>query len=707
MTSVNSLWQNFQIAPLLDLSWLQLLGLVALLLIGIAVVLRLRGTFWRAMALALLLAALIAPQFTDRSREKLSDIVLVLADRSDSQKLGNRMAQTDQAIAALEKKYADEKNTELRIENVSGATDTRMFAALDRLLGGIPRERLAGVVMITDGQVHDIPTSLKLDAPLHALITGSEDEHDRRIQIRQAADYGIVGKDAEFLIEPIDPSLKPGTAVNLTLLHEDGTGTRMRLPVNIVSPITIPVSHAGQVISELRIDAAPDETNTANNRLILETTGVRDRLRVLLLSGEPHPGERAWRNLLRADPGVDLVHFTILRPPEKGDDTPINELALIPFPIRDLFEVRLHQFDLIIFDRYQMRGVLPSQYLDKVVDYVEGGGAALVVAGPEYVAPDGLAATSLGAMMPVRVSGRILEQPFVPKVNSTGRIHPVTAPIAGAPNTPPRWGHWYRQLEATKNDPRAMTLLTGINDLPLLTLSRVGDGRAAILTSDQMWLWQRGHDGGGPIAELLRRLSHWLMKEPALDENTINTARSADSENVVLTWRKIGAAPQSATATDPVSGQTFTARFQRQPDKKTDNPSPQTPRNNIWVAQLPISHRGLIRIQARDADGQQQTALHVDRDVLTEERRNTNSTTGFLRDVVAQNGGYIGRIEDGIPDFRQVARSGRWHGGNWAGLVETQSYRSVIGGITTLLPIPVITIVVMVLCLLGWRREAR
>ena len=87
-------------------------------------------------------------------------------------------------------------------------------------------------------------------------------------------------------------------------------------------------------------------------------------------------------------------------------DTPINELALIPFPIRDLFEVRLHQFDLIIFDRYQMRGVLPPHYLEKVVDFVKWGGAALVVAGPEYVGTDGLSSTALNDLMPAIPTGR-------------------------------------------------------------------------------------------------------------------------------------------------------------------------------------------------------------------------------------------------------------------------------------------------------------
>jgi hypothetical protein len=690
---MNSL-QDFQINPLIAPGWLGMLTVVAVSLVIVALALRLRGSIWRAGMMALLLVGLLAPQFTDQSHEKLSDIILVLADRSDSQKLGNRTAQTDQAIEALHQKYDNDPDIDLRIENVPGTTHTNMFAALDRLLGGIPRERLAGVVMITDGQVHDVPNRLHLNAPLHVLITGTRDERDRRLQMHQNVDYGIVGKNAEFIVEAIDPDMVPGAPLGVTLLQEDGTVRRFTMPANQKTPISIPIPHAGPVIAELRMAALPNETDTTNNRLILETTGVRDRLRVLLLSGEPHPGERAWRNLLRADPGVDLVHFTILRPPEKGDDTPINELALIPFPIRDLFEVRLPQFDLVIFDRYQRRGVLPVQYLEKVVEYVQGGGAALVVAGPEYIAADGLSDTVLGHLMPLAATGRILEQRFVPKVNETGRLHPVTSAIAGPRQAAPKWGPWYRQLETRPTNNQAMTVMTGINDLPLLTLSRVGDGRAAILTSDQMWLWQRGHDGGGPIAELLRRLSHWLMKEPALEENTIETTRSADGSSLNLTWHKIGADPQTATALDPVTSRAIQAPFTRQPDQ-------------TWQARIPIAQHGLIRITARDVEGKSQTALHVDRDVLTRERRNTASTTEILSDVVLANHGYIGRVESGLPSWRRVDRDAIWHGSNWAGMVRTDSYRTLIGATTTLLPLPALAFIGVILCLFGWRRETR
>ena len=124
------------------------------------------------------------------------------------------------------------------------------------------------------------------------------------------------------------------------------------------SGIEIPITRAGPTVVEMTADTLPGEVSTLNNRAVVEINGVRDRLRVLLVSGEPHAGERTWRRLLKSDPAVDLVHFTILRPPEKDDLTPLNELALIAFPVRELFQVKIREFDLIILDRFQNRGIL-------------------------------------------------------------------------------------------------------------------------------------------------------------------------------------------------------------------------------------------------------------------------------------------------------------------------------------------------------------
>ena len=188
----------------------------------------------------------------------------------------------------------------------------------------------------------------------------------------------------------------------------------------------IPIPHAGPNIVEIEASPLEDELTPVNNRAVVSIDGVRDKLRVLLVSGEPHAGERTWRNLLKSDASVDLVHFTILRPPEKQDGTPINELSLIAFPTRELFQQKINEFHLIIFDRYARQGVLPIIYFDNIARYVREGGAVLVAAGPDYASPTSIWRTPLEQILPAEPSGRTIEMPFHAQLTDAGKRHPVT-----------------------------------------------------------------------------------------------------------------------------------------------------------------------------------------------------------------------------------------------------------------------------------------
>ena len=320
----------------------------------------------------------------------------------------------------------------------------------------------------------------------------------------------------------------------------------MRIGETVEIPVT--VEHAGPNIVEIEAEGAPGELTTVNNRAVLTIEGVRENLRVLLVSGEPHAGERTWRNMLKSDAAVDLVHFTILRPPEKQDGTPINQLSLIAFPTRELFQEKLDQFDLIIFDRYQRRGVLPLLYLENVARYVERGGAVLVSAGDDYASPLSLYRTPLGEVLPAAPTGRVVEQPFKPKLTELGERHPVTHDLPGANgDKDPSWGHWFRVVDVHPRD--AEVLMKGANDEPLLVLGQRGEGRVALLLSDHIWLWARGYDGGGPYTDLLRRLAHWLMKEPDLEEETLKA--TSRGQTLTLDRRSIKDSVEPVTVTAP------------------------------------------------------------------------------------------------------------------------------------------------------------
>ncbi|MGB8899042.1 MAG: hypothetical protein WCC90_07305 [Methylocella sp.] len=516
---------NLSFSPLLPWPVLLGLGVVALGLVGLGFYARGSGSFLRALGLALLLLAMTGPALVREERNPLKEVVAVVVDQSGSQTIAERPAQTEKAREKLEKSLDALGNVEVRViesgRSDSEADGTRLFTALNAGLADVPLERLGGVFMITDGVVDDVPadvSALGFKAPLHALITGHEGERDRRIELLEAPRFGIVGKDQTIELRVLDTAATSDPVV--LKVRRDGNpvativatpGERLRVPVKI--------EHGGPNVVELEVEALPDELTAINNKAVLTIEGVRDKLKVLLVSGEPHAGERMWRNLLKSDANVDLVHFTILRPPEKQDGTPIDELSLIAFPTADLFGRKIKEFDLIVFDRYSNQSVLPLLYFDNIVHYVREGGALMLAAGPDFARPEGLYYSPLGRIAPARPDGSLTEHAFRASITEDGAKHPVTRGLPGADQKPPAWSEWFRQVNAEVM--HGTSILSGAGGKPLLVLSREGKGRVALLLTDQMWLWARGFEGGGPHLDLLRRLAHWLMKEPELEEEAL------------------------------------------------------------------------------------------------------------------------------------------------------------------------------------------
>ncbi len=349
--------------------------------------------------------------------------------------------------------------------------------------------------------------------------------------------------------------------------------------------IDIDVKHAGPNIVEIEASPLDNELTLVNNRAVVAIDGVRDKLRVLLVSGEPHSGERTWRNLLKSDPSVDLIHFTILRPPEKQDGTPINELSLIAFPTRELFtpapQGKLNEFNLIIFDRYARQGVLPMPYFDNIARYVRGGGAVLVSAGPDYASTTSIWRTPLDSVLPAEPVG-VSEKPFYAHLSDAGKRHPVTRGLEGSASEPPHWSRFFRTVE-TRNA-TIPPVMTGADGKPLLLLSRYGEGRVALLLSDHIWLWARGYEGGGPHLDLLRRMSHWLMKQPDLDEEALRLQTQGKDLAVLRQTMSDSVAP--VTITSP-SGKTRELTLNASEPGFGVQPSPRT---NLVCGRRPTAH---------------------------------------------------------------------------------------------------------------------
>ena len=664
---------------------------------------RARGVLLRTLPIAALILAIADPQLVKETHSALKDIVVVAVDDSDSQKIGDRQERSERALATLTAELAATTDLEVRTvhaghEDATGHQDgTQLFSALTAAMSDIPAKRLAGAILITDGQIHDTLSPERaaeihapyLNAPLHVLLSGEHREFDRRIRVESAADFGIVGQPVSVRLRAEDTSVNPGAPLPVTIRRNNEQTQQVMLPNGRTLEVPIPIPAAGPNVFEVEVEAAKGELSTANNHAMVSINGVRDRTKVLLVSGQPHVGERSWRNLLKSDPNIDLVHFTILRPLEKDDGTPLNELALISFPLRELFEERLKEFDLIIFDRYSQRGLIPVQYMSNIANYVRNGGAIMLTVGAEYADNYSLFSGPLQNVLPGQPTGRVYTGTFRPRVSPTGHRHPVTSTLgenfALDAEREPDWGRWLRQIQVTR--PAGEAVMTGQDNEPLLLLNRVGRGRVALLLSDTIWLWGKGFDGGGPQVELMRRISHWLMKEPDLEEEALSAF--AQNGALTVTRHSLSAEEMPVTVTTP-TGQQQTAVV-----KDTGK--------GAFTAQLPITETGVYRL----TDGKNNALAAVDApnpketyDVVTTEERVTP--------VVNATGGGVYWLTDGaVPAIRRMTASRVAHGATWMGLKSNNEY--VVTGVTQypLAPLGMIVLLVMAGALLAWWREGR
>ena len=683
-------------APSLSLPIILVVAGIAAIFVGFGLYQGLRGAWLRAATFIALVAALFNPVVMVEERDPLKSVIVMVVDESDSQKLSNRAKQTDDAVKSLSSTLNKFDRFEIRKiiarSNASADEDatTALFAALKSALQDVPPEQVAGAVFITDGRVHDIPKSIKslgFDAPVHALITGSKDDRDRRLVIEKAPRFGIVGEPQELVFQVEDHNLPESDLADVRVLIDGEFYSTERVRTGRSVSLIFDVPHGGKTIIELNVENAGNEITLVNNRAFAVLEGIRENLRVLLVSGEPHAGERTWRNLLKSDASVDLVHFTILRPPEKQDGTPINQLSLIAFPTRELFIEKIDEFDLIIFDRYRRRGVLPVLYFDNIARYVEDGGAILVASGPEYADNTSIYQTPLSPVLPAVPDGSVSETPFHATISDAGKKHPVTRNLPGNEVSPPQWSRWFRQINSAQT--RGDVIMSGANGQPLLVLDRPGEGRIAMLLSDHVWLWARGFEGGGPHVQLLRRLSHWLMKEPELDEEALRA--TAKSNTLHITRQTMSDEAGTVTVITPTGAQ------MEVPLKSTGD--------GQWEAEVEFKELGLYQI----ANGELRALAHMG-PTNPREYAKVTSTTNTLQPLVADAGGLVKRVDTSaiaLPRIVPMRPGSRRSGRDWMGFHTTNA--SVLLGITQ---VPLFGGLLGLALLLGllaamWTREGR
>lgn len=667
------------------LGWPLFWGLAALTVLALIAYLALRGRAWltRALGLLLLSTALVNPSLVHEEREPLPSVAAVILDRSESMQFGDRAKAAEAAYKALTAKLAEDKTLEVRtLETNPGDDGTYLHGALEGLMSDVPRDRIAGAILITDGQIHDLPDPEKtanLIGPLHGLIAGDEDRGDRSVRIVNAPNFGIVGESANLVVRVEDPR---GGEVELQVSLNGGAPQRIRVKAGEDTPLPVEIERRGENMVVIEAPPGPEELTLANNRTAMTIAGVRDRLRVLLVTGKPNQAGRVWRDLLKSDPSVDLVHFTILRPPFKTDYARPEELALIAFPTEELFEEKLTEFDLIIFDQYERQGVITQGYLANMSRYVADGGALLLVAGEQFAGPASLARSPLASVLPATPTGVIRTGSFTPKLTGPGKRHSVTAPLDDS-----GWGEWMRYIEA--DAVAGDVLISGPEGRPLLIVDRVEKGRVGMLMSDQIWLWASGHDGGGPFAELIRRMVHWMMKEPELEERRLSIQTESGKASVELRTL-LDTAPPLEIET-PEGDRLRPTWVNRGP--------------GTFSAEAPIDQLGIYRARAGGLE-----AISLNGPANPREYADLTSTTEILEPVARATGGGVARLNaagTNLPEIRRIGNQRAASGNSWIGLRERDAYAVRSSTSQPLLPGILAAAALILMLLLAWRREGR
>ncbi|HYD18129.1 MAG TPA: hypothetical protein VEF76_06600 [Patescibacteria group bacterium] len=688
---------TFEWSPYLPQFWYIYLGLLGVFALTLAVFRRMRDFFWRAAFFFILIGVLLNPVILNEIRQGLPDKLVIILDDSPSQKLGGRDKVAEEALQYIQSTLAKKSNVEpvvIRSSTAQESESTNLFTLLRNNLSTIPMSQVAGTVLITDGQVHDVPKDLgALDrlGPFHAVLTGTRKEFDRKITVVAAPKYGVLNENVTVRVKVEEFGRSMNAPSTVTIKQDGQTEQVASLMPNEEREFSFRISHPGQNILEFVMPVEEGELSGGNNSAPVIVNGIRDRLRVLLVSGSPHMGERAWRNLLKSDPAIDLVHFTILRSPESMDATPPNQLSLIVFPVEELFEKKIKDFDLIVFDRYQAYNmVMQPSYFTNIANYIRQGGAFLMALGTAEAKQFGITGGSISAALDsqlplVATGGETARLPFRPVLSTLGAQHPITADLMRQFREK-KWGQWYAQAETMKQ--RGETLMTGIDGRPLLVIDKVAEGRAAVLASDNVWLWGKGIGGqSGPYTELLRNLAHWLMKEPELEDDFIKA--EARGNTITVSERDLTPEEKTVMMTAPSGAQSLVKMTDKEPG---------------WIrANVQAPDHGIYSF-----DNGLKKAFVVVGSARNEEFADVHTTEEKLKPVIHATGGGIVWFQENR-DFalRDVSSNVRAMGGDdWIGMKRNSAYTIDNIESLALLPNALSLLIILLGAVWMWWRES-
>lgn len=533
---------QIEFIPILPISILLILGALYFAIWAIIFWRDKRINYYHICASLLLFLAVLNPQRIIKTQTILPINIGIITDYSQSMLASKRTNGTRNFENNLISKLKEYSNLNIITENIPSVSQNSDFAlAIDRVLKKSPEAQIGAVFIITDG-LNQSAKNLKWQFPIYQMLVGEENETDYYVKLISRPKPTKIGENANIEFIVVNDKIKNGKIK--TIIHIGQEIMQIDAKLNEITKLEIKVQN--RKIIPIAIEAISDEAEVskANNAIITQIEPAQDSLRVLLVTGEPYEGARAWRNLLKSDPAIDLVHFTLLRGPTKIDTAYESELALIPFPTEELFINKLNEFDLVIFDRFENLIGLRPIYMENIKQYVKNGGAFLASLGPRDTLGQGIMNTSIKDILPIEGIPNPIDEEFTPQITQTGKIHPITSTLNG------QWGKWDRFF---KTKAKGIVLLSN-NENPILVIDKYEKGRVAVILSDKSWFWQRGYDGGGPFRELIGRTAYWLMGDEKLADTVLKL--SSKNNSIFLEYDYISN-PQDIF----ISGQGFSAQI--------------------------------------------------------------------------------------------------------------------------------------------------
>ncbi len=676
--------------PLFSYESTFLISLIFILILALYFYFYLKNFFLRIFIFLILLILVFNPLINSMRKLHHKDILIVMYDKTQSVIETKKIDQLIKVKKNIKDIIVDEEKLEIveievnNLNNKDGKIQTKIITNVQKAFQKLEKNRVAGVIIVTDGIIHDLDKIEEdfIDIPIHFFLLGNKNERDRSIITENIPEYAVVGKPIDFMFKIIDENFQEEVSASFIL---DGMQILTKTFItNINHQIKLPINHAGENLLEIKINNHPNEITFANNYKVFKINGIHEKLRVMLISGEPNMGLRNWRNILNSDPSIELLHFTILRPPSKRDLTPVKELALIPFPSQELFSADISKFSLIILDQYTLQGILPKKYLDNIVDYVIGGGAILNISGQEYLSDRSLLNSSLVNILPTRPEEFFIG-PFLPSLTELGKRHPITNTLEKAFKEN-KWGKWFSFIKANKIS--GQTLMSA-NKYPLLIINEVSQGRVAQILSDQSWVWNKDRENKGPLVELLRNTIHWLLKTPELQENYLNVIKN--NNFITLNLNSLNEGDTSAIITSP-SGENL---FVLMKDNK----------NGSLFGKFESTEYGKFNIKVND----------IEKDFFigitdSKELEKVSSSSFLINSFFEKNKQYLYSITwlgDSIPKIVKVFNKNNIAGSNWVGLLEKKVQKNDTFINKELINWSLIMPLLLLLLFMCWYRENR